>query len=287
MKGKFLAIAMVGLMFATAFAGCTGGDKPAETSGVAENQPSENYEGAVGMENTTNETASSEAGNESAIFSDNFDDNKMDSNWKTADCDNVDGTAFEEKEGMVQIYAGGIDMYQRGDLKCDEYGAVYYSKADGDFIVVVKVVSEEVASPMPSNDYYYPGTWAKAGIMIRNDVSAAGSSPGYVFIAAAPSFWEFTFDNDSDGYVESGPKSSERATFPCWLKVVKEGKAFTGYYSTDGNGWKELGKATLDSANPSQDVGIFHCAATGVAGFPIGWGDPNLAKFDDFMIKRW
>ncbi len=273
-------------MLATVFAGCVGGDE----TGSGESNGGTYDTGGTDDGTSGNETGT-ETGNatESAanvIFSDNFDDNKMDSNWKTADCDNTDGTTFEEKEGMMQIYAGGKDMLQRSDFKCDEYGAVYHSKINGDFMVVVKIVSQEITSQIPSNEYYYPGTWAKAGIMIRNDISAAGSSSGYVFMAANPSFWEFSFDNDSDGYVETSPKSSERAVFPCWLKLIKEGKVFTGYYSTDGNGWNELGNATLDSANPSQDAGIFHCAATGIAGFPIGWGDPNLAKFDNFIIER-
>ena len=284
--GRLAALAIIGLMLATAFSGCLGGEKEA---GVSQEQSEETVEEELeGVNETINETK------ENIIFADNFDDNKMDPLWKTADCDNDDPTTFEEKEGMMQIFAGGKDMNERYGEGVDEYAAVYHSKIDGDFNVTVKVLSLELdgVGAVPENDYFYPGIWAHAGIMIRNDISAAGSSTGYVFMCAQKTFWAFYADTDDNGYVEdsNGFNSEDKTVFPCWLKIAKKEKTFTGFYSVDGTNWKQLGNFTINSANPSQDVGLFGCAVKGLVPLPVGY--PNqvyngcLSKFDDFVISR-
>ncbi len=286
MKIKFAAMLLMGLMLATAFSGCTGGENDTGGTGDTGTDDGTGDTGGIG----DNQTGGNQTGGNQTIFSDNFDDNKMDPLWKTADCDNDDRTKIEEKEGTIQITAGGIDVHEdplRG-VKCDEYAAVYYSKVNGDFEAIVKVVSLESETIIPENENYYPGIWAKAGIMVRNDISAAGSSTGYAIICISPNYWEFKVDSDDNGYLNTGVSTEEKGTYPCWLKMVKEGTKFTGYYSTDGTNWKEVGNAPLNSANVNQDVGMFACAATGGAG-PIGWPEPiykiPLARFDDFVVK--
>ncbi len=291
MKIKFAAMLLMGLMLATAFSGCTGEKDDTGGTGRTDGGTGDGTGGTGDTGTGGNQTDGSQTGNQTnVIFSDNFDDNKMDPLLKTADCDNDDRTKIEEKEGTMQIVAGGIDMQddpQRG--KCDEYVAVYYPKVNGDFEAIVKVVSLESETIVPENDNYYPGIWAKAGIMVRNDISASGSSTGYAIIAYSPNYWEFKADSDDNGYLNMGTPTEEKGTCPCWVKMVKEGTKFTGYYSTDGTNWKIVGNATLNSASASQDVGIFAHACTGVSGSPTGWPEPvyklPLAIFDDFVIR--
>ena len=103
-----MAIAVIGLMLATALSGCTGGND--DTGGTGDGT-GDTGTGGIGDTGTGGGSGNQTGENQTnIIFSDNFDDNKMDSNWKTADCDNVDGTTFEEKEGMMQICAGGKDI---------------------------------------------------------------------------------------------------------------------------------------------------------------------------------
>ena len=285
MKIKFAAMLLMGLMLATAFSGCTGGEN--DTGGTGDTGTDDGT-GDTGTGDTggigNNQTGGNQTGGNQTIFSDNFDDNKIDPKWKTADCDEDDSTTFEEKEGVMQIFAGGRDMGDKYYISpetpglpsnIDEYAAVYYSKVEGDFETIVKIMHQD-------NTHEY----AKSGIMVRNDISASGSSTGYAVIGVTPGHgWQFAYDSDDNGYIgPEGGKLAGTTSFPCWVKMVKISKTFTGYYSTDGKNWQVVGNATMGSANPPQDIGMFHCAHTGSTASPIKVGNPGLAKFDDFVV---
>jgi hypothetical protein len=60
--------------------------------------------------------------------------------------------------------------------------------------------------------------------------------------------------------VEANGKTSnsagkEKGRFPCWLKVVRHGKEFTGYESGDGENWTRVGKVELE-IGPDTVVGL-------------------------------
>ena len=65
-------------------------------------------------------------------------------------------------------------------------------------------------------------------------------------------------------------------THPSWVRLVKNGSTFTGYWSTDGTTWNLVGSATVPDTAPTQDVGIFSTShSTGVVG---------LSNFDNFDV---
>ncbi|MCD6418074.1 DUF2341 domain-containing protein [bacterium] len=211
-----------------------------------------------------NLSASSKSdGKSTFVIYDDFNDNTIDPSWKTVDADNCDGTNFSESGGEMQITAGGVDTWGTSD----EYASVYQS-VDGDFVATVKVVSQENTS-----------SWAKAGIMVRNDMSAPGSSKGYVFMVVTPgNGWAFQYDPDDDGYLD-GNKSIGTTSYPNYIKLVKHGTEFTGYYSLDGENWTEVYSTTLSSANSIQDVGM---SVTSHAGSTL-----CLVKFDNFIVRKY
>lgn len=150
----------------------------------------------------------------------------------------------------------------------DEYGAVYdtTTKADAETVATVKVASQEDTSD-----------WANAGLMIRNDATAAGSSAGYALVAATPTYgFFFEWDSNGDGYVDTRADTGE-PTYPCWLKLQRSGSTFTGYYSTDGTTWTEIGSADLPDVNAEQDVAMFVTSANA--------DDRSRVEFDEFEVS--
>lgn len=66
------------------------------------------------------------------------------------------------------------------------------------------------------------------------------------------------------------------ASLPVWLELVRDGSAYTGYYSLDGNFWFSMGSASVPGQADTQDAGMFVTShATGspaqvtVSGFSV------------------
>jgi regulation of enolase protein 1 (concanavalin A-like superfamily) len=147
----------------------------------------------------------------------------------------------------------------------DEYGAIYLPKAAGDSTTATVKVDGQV----------FTSEWAKAGLMMRSDISKAGASPGYATISVSPSNGvAFQSDNDGNGFVDSSTGAAGKA--PIWLRLVRDGSTVTGYSSTDGTTWTRVGSGTVPGAAASEDVGMFttsHAAGTvgggGFSGFRV------------------
>ena len=88
-----------------------------------------------------------------------------------------------------------------------------------------------------------------------------------------------TFDGSLDS--NSAPSNSGlgSAVYPSWLKLVRTGSTFTGYYSTDDVTWTQVGTATLPGVNATQDVGTFMTAHNG------GSGESGAVDFKGFATS--
>ena len=171
-----------------------------------------------------------------------FDDASLGSNWTSVNHNSTGGSAVENGTELT-IEGEGTDVWSSND----EFYIVY-DTLEGNFSVEVKLNSQE------DTDQY-----AKAGILVRNAI-ATQSNNGYCVIAELPQYgWQFLYDNDSNGYLESS-YSAGTTTYPCYLKLTKLGTSFTGYYSLNGLNWIEVGNATLSDANLTQIVGMFVCS---------------------------
>jgi hypothetical protein len=87
-----------------------------------------------------------------------------------------------------------------------------------------------------------PGSgWAKAGLMFRNDRTAG--SAGVSVVATAGQGVSFQWRSTSGGTSSSSVLSG--VTAPVWLKLVRSGTNFSGYYSPDGNQWVRVGSQLI------------------------------------------
>jgi hypothetical protein len=153
------------------------------------------------------------------------------------------GTAtFSGSGGDHMIEAAGADIWSW----VDEYGALYQGDVSGDVVASVTVESQQNTDP-----------WAKSGLVMANDVTAAGSSAGDVVLATTPgNGYTLQWDADGDGYVDT-QTNVDSVSYPCELRLTKSGSEFTGEYSTDGGStWTPIETVAVDDAATTQDVGM-------------------------------
>ena len=190
-------------------------------------------------------------------------------------------TTYSPVQSTYQTYSSTTGLYaqsgsrlgidgQGADIwgSINEYSAIYLAGAGHDgTVATVELTAQQNTGP-----------WAKAGILIRNNVTQANTSGGYVLLAATPgNAYILDSDVDGDGQLDTQSSAGTATTYPSWLKVVRSGTTFTGYYSTDNVHWTLVGATTVSSAAANQDVGI---AMTSHSAHVSGEAD-----FDHFTLR--
>ncbi|MBB6421114.1 DUF1349 domain-containing protein, partial [Streptomyces sp. AK010] len=164
--------------------------------------------------------------------------------------------------GVTSLTGAGIDVWRSGTAYDDEYSAAYRTGAAG----TSSTVTVRVARQDKTNN------WAKAGLMLRNNIASAGPSTGYLVLATTPGNGiALSSDSNGDGYLDTNTHKTGSATVaPVWLRLVRSGTSVTGSYSADGTTWTTVGTATLTGANSTLDAGMFstaHAGSIGTASF--------------------
>jgi len=144
----------------------------------------------------------------------------------------ISGTASTLSDGRYYVTNAGNDIWGRND----EFNFVK-QEADGDVIVTVKV-----------NSLTYTDNWAKAGLMIRQDVSSNSINFACVAPAKKAPFATFRTSKNSNTNYAGNPYSANNFT-PVWLKITKQGKTFKCYKSSNGQNWSTLGSRTIQQFN--------------------------------------
>ncbi|MGW2572883.1 alpha-N-acetylglucosaminidase [Streptomyces sp. NPDC001537] len=170
---------------------------------------------------------------------------------------------FGQSGDEIAIEGAGADLWGA----TNEFGAVYRSGACLDRTVAeVTVTAQDMT-----------GGWARAGLVVRNDLAAQGSA-GYVNLAVTPSNGcALSWDSDGDGHFDSIELAGS-FTAPVRLRLTRSGASYIGEASTDGVSWTTVGTATPSGAAAAQDIGVFMTAAN-------GWnGARGMARFDGFTV---
>ncbi|SEN75919.1 Alpha galactosidase A [Actinacidiphila rubida] len=168
--------------------------------------------------------------------------------WKTF----ASTTASFSQEGTrLGVRAQGSDVYGG----TNQYGTIYQQGAEHDGSTTVVRIDSQTNT----------NAWAKAGIMVRNDITGTNTSPGYLILVEAPGKgYVIQWDSNGDGQLDSNsaPNNTGIGTpvYPSWLKLVRNGTTYTGYYSTDDANWTLVGSVDVPAAAAVQDVGLFATA---------------------------
>jgi glucosylceramidase len=96
--------------------------------------------------------------------------------------------------------------------------------------------------------------WAKAGVMIR-DSAAAGAMNASVVLAASNGV-SFQIRSSAGGATTSTVVGVGALKTPLWLRLVRTGNSFAGYYSADGNNWTQVGANVPLALNNNALIGL-------------------------------
>lgn len=161
--------------------------------------------------------------------------------WQTTDFGtNVEGESYF-KNGKFHLKSYGWDFWNNVDN-----GMYVYQPLDGDGEIVARVYDQDAFTE-----------WAKSGVMIRESLTATSK---HAFMSITP------FQGPAFQYrVENNNASSNSNTWnqrtAKWVKLVREGNTFTGYYSVNGTSWVQQGSATINMAQ-NVYVGLASAAGT-------------------------
>jgi hypothetical protein len=173
--------------------------------------------------------------------------------------------AFGQSGPEFGISGAGAGLYT-GD---DDYSTIYQKGAVGS----TATVSTEVSAQQNLTGY------GKAGLLVRNDITASGQAPEGVILFESPSGGIQLEWNDNGGtYIDNVTPANGTipASLPVWLRLVRDGSSYTGYYSLDGSDWLAVGTATVPGQAATQDAGMFVTSSAA--------GNPAQATFNDFGV---
>ncbi|MGW9419649.1 ThuA domain-containing protein [Cellulosimicrobium funkei] len=175
---------------------------------------------------------------------------------------NANGTFEQLAEGKYLITSGGANMWQG----TNEYSTIYREQgADENWSATVKITSQGNSNGS-----------AKAGIIVRNDVTQTANSPGYAALGMRPSGgFEWLRGNAAGQLVTSSAASS--TSYPAWVRIVRDGDLYTASWSKDGENFTQIGEPqALPGAASVQDVGLFVTAHSTSA--------TSAVEFQDFAF---
>ncbi|MEE6286919.1 ThuA domain-containing protein, partial [Georgenia sp. MJ173] len=166
---------------------------------------------------------------------------------------NVDGEFSRGEDGTFTINSGGGNMWNA----VDEYSALYMpAGADERWSATVKINSQ-------GNSH---GS-AKAGLIVRNDVTAPGESAGYAALGLRPNGgFEWLRSTNTSGQLNASSDAGS-TSYPAWMRLERNGDDYTAFWSTDGENFTRIGAPVqLPGAASVQDIGLFvtahHASAT-------------------------
>jgi hypothetical protein len=154
--------------------------------------------------------------------------------WMTSDIGTVVATGGANYSSPTFTVSGsGADIGGTADA----FRFVYQSGGTA-CSIVARVVSVQATSP-----------WAKAGVIIRENLNS-NAREGSAFLTPGNGVAaEFRLSTGGS----TGITNVVGLTAPYWLKGVRSGNTFTGYYSPNGTNWTSIGSQTISMAS---SVGI-------------------------------
>lgn len=182
------------------------------------------------------------------------------SGWTDADIGSpgLAGSA-SYNSGVFTLSGSGADIWGTSD----QFNYAYFSAATN-IAVVTRVASINAAN-----------AWAKSGAMIR-ETTAADST--YFAIYVTPGNGVSVQCRTATGASAVDLGKFTGVTAPYWVKAIRNGSAFEGYYSADGTTWTLLASTNFTMAS-TVDAGLAVCAHDNTA--------INTSTFDNLTTPAY
>lgn len=177
---------------------------------------------------------------------------------------------FDVQQNHFEITAAGTDFLHAED----SYGTIYLKQAiEGNFVATVKVIgfSQGISE------------WFRAGIFVRNDLTkGAGTKPatlGSFLLFSTTKRCGAQWDEFADGCMHNTKSKNYGVDdpIPVWIKLIRHGNSFTGYYSFDGKNWTvSRESADIPGMGAKMDIGL-----------AAGANDQKVSTvtFEDFQLS--
>lgn len=144
--------------------------------------------------------------------------------------------------------AAGSASYSSGTFTVLGSGADIWNTADA-FQFVSQTVSGNCTIIAKVNSVSNTNSWAKACVMIRDSSNASAANAAMAIAAGGDCAF---ITRTPDG--ASSTDSVAVLGAPGWVKLVRSGTSFTGYYSSDGSTWTQIGSSVTISGMPTSAV---------------------------------
>ena len=151
----------------------------------------------------------------------------------------------------------------------------------GNGSITVRVTSLTGIPPGPMQPGLVP--WSKAGIIIKQDLSQGSAYAAMMVTGGNGVRMQWNYTGDTPGL--AGAVSAAR---PRWLRLTRDGDTITGYDSTDGAHWTQVGVVDLAGLPSAVQAGLFATSPQYIAvSTSFGSGNVNnnqtvaTAVFDD------
>ena len=130
-----------------------------------------------------------------------------------------------------------------------------YTTMTGDCAMIAKVTSNQ-----------YPNAEAKAGLMIRDNLTATIGQRGWIGVVSAPTT---RIDSHMRGWTDSwgGGGYAQRQHdwppgIPYWIKIERRGKHLSTFASPDGTSWSVMNSSYYGDLPSTLYLGLFVCSGT-------------------------
>jgi hypothetical protein len=179
-------------------------------------------------------------------------------------------SAFASRAPVRAVPAG-----PGGEAVCDTYMFVHQSLV-GDGAITARVAALSGTRLEPG-----PAPWAKAGIILEPGTSQGTDYAAVMVTGAHGVRMQYDYTHDSPGIAGAAGPSSPR-----WLRLTRIGDVVTGYDSTDGAHWTEVGAARLAGLPRTVQVGLFVTSPVYfAAGADAGTPSVATATFDQVSAR--
>ena len=249
----------------TSFAGVDNGQTVQATFKVVPSQPSGLFESDT-LTGTASYTWAKQTTQNLSVAETVSNSPPVQAPYKTFSSATDAPATFGQSGQEFGISGAGADLYSGTDA----YSTIYQSGAVG----TTSTIETEVTSQQNMSGF------AKAGIIVRNDMTGSGSTPEGVLLFESPSGGiQLEYDNNGGDYIDAvtPPNGTIPESLPVYLELIRNGSSYTGYYSFDGSDWLTVGTVTVSGQAATQDAGMFvtsHAA-----------GQPGQVTFNGFSVS--
>jgi fibronectin type 3 domain-containing protein/regulation of enolase protein 1 (concanavalin A-like superfamily) len=190
----------------------------------------------------TNSAGTSGNSNEVSVTPASVVSSTLPSPWLNADVGSPGATGSSAySSGTFTLNGAGGGAYYVPDAFQFAYQVV-----SGDCSIIARVATQANSSP-----------YAHAGVIIRDSLA---NNAGFADVTLYPNGGGSLFQYRPDG--GSASTFSGTGTAPYWVKLTRSGTTFTGFVSSNGTTWTQLGSTTL-TMSATVYIGLLQASATG------------------------